>query len=86
MDKEKIDYPDLYINDTILAVKIYKAMKITEEHNLKTGTIISDKSTVKVAVKDGYIELLVHQLPGKKKMDVKSLLNGFSFTENSIMR
>jgi len=79
-------WSDLYINDTILAVKIYKAMKITEEHNLKTGTIISDKSTVKVAVKDGYIELLVLQLPGKKKMDVKSLLNGFSFTENSIMR
>jgi len=79
-------WSELYIDEVVLAVKIYEVTKITETHNLKTGTIISDKNSAKVAVKGGYIEIHVLQLPGKKKMNVKSLLNGFSFTENSKMR
>jgi len=79
-------WSELYVDDTILKVKIYDVSKMTEPHELETGTIISGKNSVKVAVKGGYIQLHVLQLPGKKKMDVKSLLNGFSFTENSKMR
>lgn len=79
-------WSELCVDETVLAVKIYEVTKIIETHNLGTGSIISDKSSVKVAVKGGYIEIHVLQLPGKKKMDVKSLLNGFSFTENSRMR
>ena len=79
-------WSELYNDDAVLAVKIYDVTKIIDTHNLETGTIISDKNSVKVAVKGGYIELLVLQLPGKKKMDVKALLNGFTFTKNSKMR
>lgn len=67
------------------AVKLYNVQKITEEHTLKTGTVISTKHTVKIAVREGYIDLIDIQLPGKKKMDVKSILNGFSFHENANM-
>lgn len=79
-------WSELCIDEATSAVKIYEVTKTTEAHNHETGSIISDKNSVKVAVKGGYIEIHVLQLPGKKKMDVKSLLNGFSFTENSKMR
>jgi len=69
-----------------LAIKVYEATKIIENHQIETGRILFDKKTIKVAVQEGYIELLTIQLPGKKKMDVKSVLNGFSIKENAIAR
>lgn len=79
-------WSELHIDDSVSSVKIYEARKISEEHNLENGIIISDKNSVKVAVKGGYIELIILQLPGKKKMDVKALLNGFTFAKNAKMR
>ena len=79
-------WSELCIDDSVLAVKIYEVTKINEVHHLDIGTIVSDKNSVKVAVKGGYMELLVLQLPGKKKMNVKALLNGFTFTKNAKMR
>ncbi|WP_432411137.1 methionyl-tRNA formyltransferase [Rasiella sp. SM2506] len=43
------------------------------------GTIITTKKTLKVACKNGYLYIKELQLPGKRKMDSASLLNGFSF-------
>ena len=71
--------------DEELDVKIYKAEKESENHNLTTGTIIFNKSSIKVAVKGGFISILEIKLPGKRNMDVKSLLNGFSLSENAKM-
>ena len=71
--------------DEELDVKIYKAEKEAEDHNLITGTIIFNKSSIKVAVKGGFISILEIKLPGKRNMDVKSLLNGFSLSENAKM-
>jgi methionyl-tRNA formyltransferase len=71
--------------DEELDVKIYKAEKESENHNLTTGTVIFDKSSIKVAVKGGFISILEIKLPGKRNMDVKSLLNGFSLSENAKM-
>ena len=41
--------------------------------------LTSEKSSLKVWVKGGYLELLEIQFPSKRKMDIKSLLNGFDF-------
>jgi methionyl-tRNA formyltransferase len=71
--------------DEELDVKIYKAEKETENHNLAIGTVIFDKSSIKVAAKGGFISILEIKLPGKRNMDVKSLLNGFSLSENAKM-
>jgi methionyl-tRNA formyltransferase len=78
-------WTELCVDESILAVKIFEVTKITEQHELEIGVIISDKNSVKVAVKDGYINLLMIQLPGKKKMEIKALLNGFTFSNNSKM-
>ena len=69
-------------NET-LSVKIFKVEMETETHNLGMGTLVSDKNELKVAVNDGFIKIQEIQLPGKRKMDVKSLLNGYHFEENA---
>ncbi len=66
-----------------LDVKIYRAEKEITPHTESIGTIISNKKTLKVAVTNGYILLEEIKLPGKRTMDIKSLLNGYTFEENA---
>jgi methionyl-tRNA formyltransferase len=68
-----------------LSVKILKADKEVLNHTFSIGTIISSKNEVKVATKNGFILIKEIQLPGKRNMDVKSLLNGYQFEEGSKM-
>ena len=72
-------------NNENIDIKIYKVEKIENPHSLIIGTIVSDKKQIKVAVKNGYINILELKLAGKRKMDVKSLLNGYTFFENAKM-
>ncbi len=65
--------------DQQLDVKIYKASKELVVHNNAIGAILSTKKEMKIAVKEGYINILEIKLPGKRVMDVKSLLNGYQF-------
>lgn len=67
----------------LLSIKIYRVEKLEEKHNYKVGHLVSTKEELKVACKGGYINILEIQLPGKRKMDVKSLLNGFNFSESA---
>ncbi len=64
-------------------VKIYESKISTESHTHEAGTIISSKKELKIAVKDGFIQVLSLQFPGKKKMSTGELLNGISFSEEA---
>ncbi len=64
-------------------VKIYEAKIISEKHSFETGQIITTKKEIKIAVKDGFIQILSLQLPGKKKMQAHELLNGVAFSEKA---
>ena len=64
-------------------VKLYEAKVILESHAFAVGQIITTKKEIKVAVKDGFIQILSLQLPGKKKMASHELLNGVSFSEKA---
>ena len=64
-------------------VKLYEAKVISESHAFSVGQIITSKKEIKVAVKDGFIQILSLQLPGKKKMATHELLNGVSFSERA---
>ena len=68
-----------------LSVKLFGVAKEREAHSLEIGTIKTSKNKLRVAVRDGYIIINEIQLPGKRKMDVKSLLNGYDFKENAKM-
>jgi methionyl-tRNA formyltransferase len=75
----------IYNNNEEISAKIYAVKKETANHSKKMGEIIHSKKELKVAVKNGYIIIEEIKLAGKKKMDAKSLLNGYIFTENSKM-
>ncbi|MFL1013270.1 methionyl-tRNA formyltransferase [Flavisericum labens] len=71
--------------DDHLDIKIYSAEKESAEHNFEPGSIKHTKKELKVVVSKGYIVIKELKLPGKRNMDVKSFLNGFSFEENAKM-
>lgn len=63
-------------------LKIYETKKIYAEHDLPTGTLQSDgKSSLTVAVADGFLQILTIQLAGKKRMNMTDFLNGFKNIE-----
>ena len=68
-----------------LNVKVYQVEKLEDDHNLRIGEIVTSKHEIKVAVNKGFIILKEIKLPGKRKMDVKSLLNGYTFETNAKM-
>ncbi|MFK5957429.1 MAG: methionyl-tRNA formyltransferase [Lutibacter sp.] len=73
-------------NNEEIKVKIYGVKKEFEAHQYKIGTIITTKNEIKVAVTKGFIKINTLQLSGKRKMDAKSLLNGFTFHGNALMQ
>lgn len=68
-----------------LQVKIYDIEKIKQDHHLPNGTITISENKIKVAAIDGYIQINELQLPGKRKMLSKALLNGFNFAPEAKM-
>lgn len=71
--------------DEQLDVKIYEVEKELSNHSQDIGSIISTKKQMKVAVKKGHIKIKEIKLPGKRSMDIKSLLNGYTFARNAKM-
>lgn len=64
-------------------VKIYEVEKEIIPHDYIIGKIITTKKEIKMAVLDGFINILYLQFPGKKKMLAHELLNGINFSENT---
>ena len=76
---------ELMQNEEVSKVKIYAASFEAEPHRKVSGHIVTTKKTMKVAVQNGYIYIKEMQLPGKRKMDIVSLLNGNNFSINAKM-
>jgi len=64
-------------------VKIYEAKFTEENHSEAIGKIITTKKEIKIAVKNGYIELLKLQFPGKKNLKTAELLNGITLSNQA---
>jgi len=64
-------------------VKIHEAKMILEDHNYTIGSLICTKKEMKIVVKNGFIQVIGIQFPGKKKMNVVEFLNGMVFSENA---
>lgn len=69
--------------DEELNIKIYEAKLVSDSHSYEAGTLISSKKEIKIAIKNGFIQLLSLQLPGKKRMQVAELLNGITFSDSA---
>lgn len=66
--------------DQLWSVKIYESRFVEESHSHTIGQIITTKRELKIAVCNGFLEILRLQLPGKKPMETKELLNGFTLS------
>lgn len=73
----------LYNDSEPISVKIYKASFISSIHKEKIGSMKVENKRVLVAVNDGFVIIENLQLPNKKRMDIKDVLNGFSFNLNA---
>ncbi|MDO1500347.1 methionyl-tRNA formyltransferase [Winogradskyella maritima] len=67
------------------AVKIFGCDKLEEHHQFANGTIHLKDNQLYVACKNGYIKVNELQLPGKRKMTTKALLNGYDFEKSAKM-
>jgi len=67
-----------------IPVKIYVASPIEVAHELSIGSIQADNKSIKVAVQGGFLQIEELQLPSKKRMTAKELLNGFHFGDEDI--
>ena len=65
-------------------VKIYESEINIEAHQFEIGKILATKKELKIATLDGFIIVKSLQFPGKKKISAQELLNGMSFSENSM--
>lgn len=69
----------------IHSFKIYESQIEIENHEHKHGQIISDgKHFIKIACKDGFINIISLQLEGKKRMNTDEFLMGFRIGDYSI--
>ena len=66
-----------------LKLKIFRTSKVIEKHGLTPGKVRTDnKSYLKIATKDGFVDVLELQLQGRKRMDTKAFLNGYLISED----
>ena len=64
----------------VLSLKVFRCTKEIVQEQTEIGSIHTDgKTFAKVAVKDGFINLMDIQLAGRKKMNIEEFLRGFSF-------
>ena len=70
-------------NEEITA-KIYGVSKEFITHEVEIGKVVTTKSIVKVAVNDGFLVINELKLSGKKLMNAKSVLNGYSFFHDAV--
>lgn len=68
-----------------ILLKIYSASKEKTTHGLKKGRVKVEQQSLKIAVENGFIKLSEIQLPGKRRMQTRDLLNGFDIAENAFV-
>ncbi|GLU44958.1 methionyl-tRNA formyltransferase [Muricauda sp. NBRC 101325] len=67
-------------------IKIFTTEMEQANHNYNVGTLVLEKKSLKVAVKNGFIILLELQLPGKRRMKVSEILNGLNLDKEAYLR
>ncbi len=76
----------LHNNDKLMDVKILQTSIDKSEKPGKPGEVRTDgKKWVKVAASDGWLQILLLQLAGKKRMAVDEFLRGFKFEDTAKM-
>jgi methionyl-tRNA formyltransferase len=71
--------------NTKISFKIFESQPESDDHSMKPGTIISDeKSFLKIACRNGSVNILSLQLEGKKRMNTIEFLRGFKISNYAV--
>ena len=76
----------LHNNCESVEMKIYNVKKEKEQHQYAIGKLIVGKADLKIAVTNGYIVIEELQLPGKRKMKIGDLLNGYKIDKKAYVK
>lgn len=81
-------WTELYGEDSrSVVLKIFETRKEYCQHDQETGTVVTDeKNYFKIAVSDGYVEIISLQLAGKKRMAVADFLRGYRYTPGACVK
>ena len=71
-----LDQPVGHILVKDMPVKIYDAKKSDIIKRVEPGTVIHTKKQLTIQLKDGAVDILTIQLPGKKVLTIEQFLNG----------
>jgi methionyl-tRNA formyltransferase len=67
------------INKELMTIKIYETEVLIKKHKMTPGSLIIENGNLYVACGSDLIIIKELQLPNKKRMQTKDLLNGFTF-------
>ncbi|WP_338409224.1 methionyl-tRNA formyltransferase [uncultured Flavobacterium sp.] len=62
-------------------VKLFDVAFTEQKHLFEAGKIVVTKKEIWIYTLDGYMDVKALQMPGKRKMDAKELLNGWNFSD-----
>ena len=70
----------------ILSFKVFESQPEIAEHTLKPGEIVTDgKHFIKVACRDGFVNIVTLQVEGKNRLSCVEFLRGFKISDYTIM-
>jgi methionyl-tRNA formyltransferase len=70
-------------NKEHMPVKIYKSKVVVKDHKMVPGSFVIENGKMFVACGTNMIEIEELQLPNKKRMKIKDLLNGYTFVPDA---
>lgn len=71
-------YPTAWTQLEGKKLKLFRTLKSIEAHQHEPGSFHSDnKSFLKIATQDGFVDVLELQIAGRKRMKIKDFLNGY---------
>ncbi len=83
LDPYPAAWSELKNGNEIIPVKIFKVKMEKENHNFDPGIILPENKKIRVAAHGGFISIIEIKLPGKRKMKVSELLNGYKLEDGS---
>lgn len=78
-----VAWSNLYQEDSKIGqLRVFKTSIQSSEPNPEHGKVVFENGGIQIILSTGILQIDELQWPGKKKMDVKSFLNGFRTQEN----
>jgi len=68
------------------SIKLFDTAMEPTDHELPVGTLLQEKDLLKVAVKGGFLHILHLQLSGKRRMEIREVLNGLNLESGACLR